>query len=222
MGFRGFFGETFADRAEAGRRLAARLEDYAREPDLVVLALPRGGVPVAYEVARALGAPLYALVVRKLGAPGNPELAIGAIASDGTRVVDQEIVSELSIPEAYVEAEIARQEAEVERRVAAYGAGARVPDLEGRTVLLVDDGVATGSTARAALRALRSRSPRELVLAVPVGARDVLADLGAVADRVVAVRSPEHLFGVGVWYEDFRQSSDEEVVAVLGASRGGE
>lgn len=187
----------------------------------MVLALPRGGVPVGYEVSKALGAPLYAFVVRKLGAPGNPELAIGAIAADGTTVIDGELVRELGVDETYLEAEVSRQRAEVERRLQAYGGELLAPDVKGRTVVLVDDGVATGATTRAALMALRSHEPRELVLAVPVGTPEVIADLEQLADQVLVLKTPVMLFGVGSWYVDFSQTPDAQVIRLIeSANRG--
>jgi putative phosphoribosyl transferase len=176
-------------------------------------------VPVGFEVARALGAPLHAFVVRKLGAPGNPELAIGALASDGTLVRDDGLIAELGVDASYVAAEIARQEAEIARRRAVYGSALDEPPVEGRTVILVDDGIATGSTVRAALSALRARGPAAIVLAVPVGSRDVLDRLAHLADRVVAVERPEYLLGVGAWYDDFAQTSDEDVLELLRRAR---
>jgi putative phosphoribosyl transferase len=211
-------GDTpFRDRRDAGRQLAACLADLAERDDVTVLALPRGGVPVAYEVAQALAAPLHAFLVRKLGSPGNPELAIGALASDGTVVLDRALMSDLNVPQSYVDAEIERQRAEIGRRLAVYGADLAHPEVSARIVVLVDDGVATGSTVHAAILALRQRSPAAIVLGVPVGPTDVLARLGEQVDRVVAVKRPEYLYGVGAWYADFRQTSDEDVVRFLRA-----
>ncbi len=214
-------GTPFRDRRDAGRQLAAELEDLRGREDLVVVALPRGGVPVGYEVAEALGTPLAALIVRKLGAPGNPELAIGALASDGTLVIDKDLIAQLGISESYVQQETDRQQAEIARRLECYEKDLFAPEVRDRIVIVVDDGVATGSTVEAALRALRQREPRRIILAVPVGSRDVLARLGVLVDRVVAVTSPEMVFGVGAWYADFSQTTDEEVVELLRARQHG-
>ena len=221
MIFRRSSEQPFADRRQAGRELGDAVVRAGIGPDPMVLALPRGGVPVGYEVSKALGAPLYAFVVRKLGAPGNPELAIGAIAADGTTVIDGELVRELGVDETYLEAEVSRQRAEVERRLQAYGGELLAPDVKGRTVVLVDDGVATGATTRAALMALRSHEPRELVLAVPVGTPEVIADLEQLADQVLVLKTPVMLFGVGSWYVDFSQTPDAQVIRLIeSANRG--
>jgi putative phosphoribosyl transferase len=207
----------FADRRDAGRRLAERLLPLTDE-EPVVVALPRGGVPVAEEVARGLGAPLEILAVRKLGAPHNPEYGIGAIAEDGTRVFDPEALAVLGIDNATLGAIVARESEELRRRVIAYR-GDRPPlDLAGRTVIVVDDGVATGVTDTAALRSVRSRGPRWLLLAVPVGPPESIARLRGEADEVVCLLAPAHLYGVGQWYHDFSQVSDDEVIAALSAS----
>ena len=205
----------FADRRDAGRQLAERLLPLAQE-EPVVVALPRGGVPVAAEVARALGAPLEILAVRKLGAPHNPEYGIGAIVEDGTRVFDPEALAVLGIDGGMLDAIVARESEELRRRVAAYRGGRPPLELEGRTVIVVDDGVATGVTDTAALRSIRRRRPRRLVLAVPVAAPDSAARLREEADDVVCLIAPRLLHGVGQWYRDFSQVSDREVIASLG------
>jgi putative phosphoribosyl transferase len=206
----------FADRRDAGRRLAERLLPLAAESPVVV-ALPRGGVPVAAEIAARLEAPLEILAVRKLGAPHNPEYGIGAVAEDGTRVIDPESVAVLRIPRERIEAISASECAELRRRVALYR-GDRPPlELVGRTAILVDDGVATGVTDTAALRAARRRGPRRLVLAVPVCSPDALSRLGAEADEVVCLQTPPMLHGISQWYRDFAQVSDEEVLSALAA-----
>jgi len=208
----------FLDRRDAGRRLAAELLPLADEAPVVV-ALPRGGVPVAEEVARALDAPLEILAVRKLGAPHNPEYGIGAIAEDGTRVFDPEALAALGIDNGRLAAIVAREAEELRRRVTAYR-GVRTPlELEGRTVIVVDDGIATGVTDTAALRAIRRRRPRRLVLAVPVAPPESVAQLRGEADEIVCVLVPAQLYGVGQWYRDFSQVSDDEVIAAL-AARG--
>lgn len=206
----------FADRRDAGRRLAERLLPLAAESPIVV-ALPRGGVPVAGEIAAALGAPLEILAVRKLGAPHNPEYGIGAVAEDGTRVIDSEAIAVLRINGGVMDELVARESAELKRRVELYR-GPRPPlDLAGRTVIVVDDGVATGVTDTAALRAARRRRPRRLVLAVPVCAPDAAARLGEEADQLVCLATPPALHGISQYYRDFAQVSDEEVLSALGA-----
>jgi putative phosphoribosyl transferase len=204
----------FVDRRDAGRRLARRLSEQ-RYVDSVVLALPRGGVPVAFEVARSLRAPLDVFVVRKLGVPGHKELAFGAIASRGVRVLNDDIVETLEIPAAVIE-RVAREEgAELIRRERAYR-GSRPPiEVAGHTALLVDDGLATGASMRAALGALRELDPARIVVAVPVAAPDTCVALREEADEVVCAETPEPFFGVGAWYVDFSQTSDEEVSALL-------
>lgn len=206
----------FRDRAEAGRLLARELTALRNDKDVLVLGVPRGGVVVAYEVAKALHATLDVYITRKIGAPHNPELAIGALASDGTVFVDQDLVRSVVVPDDYLLSETERQRAEIARRVAAYRGGRPEPQLEGRTVVLVDDGVATGATVLASLRAIRQHKPKQLILAVPVGAADSLAMLAREADRVVSLYSPEVFWAVGAFYADFGQTSDEEVVHLLG------
>jgi predicted phosphoribosyltransferase len=205
----------FRDRYDAGRQLATRLTRYAGRPDVLVLALPRGGLPVAYEVARALGTPLDVFLVRKLGVPGREELAMGAIASGGVRVLNDEVVRALRIPEQIIDAVAAEEQAELERRERAYRDGRPAPDARGRTVILVDDGLATGSSMRAAVEALRLRGPVRVVVAVPVGAPETCAALGEIADEVVCAHEPEHFAAVGLWYADFSQTSDDEVRELL-------
>jgi predicted phosphoribosyltransferase len=206
----------FGDRRDAGRRLAELLLPLAEEHPVVV-ALPRGGVPVGREVADALGAPLEILSVRKLGAPHNPEYGIGAIAEDGTRVFDPEALAVLGISGGVLDAIVARETAELRRRVSAYRAGQPPLSVAGQTAIVVDDGVATGVTDTAALRALRRMGPRRLILAVPVCAPDSAARLRDEADEVVCLAEPVRLYGVGQWYRDFSQVTDAEVIAALGA-----
>ena len=205
----------FEERMAAGQLLAEELSEYANREDVVVLALPRGGVPVGFEVARALNAPLDVFVVRKLGVPGREELAMGAIASGGVRVVNQDVVQELGIPEAVIDGVAAREEEEVERREREYRNGRGALDVGGRVVILVDDGLATGSSMRVAVAAIRKRQPAQIIVAVPVGSRDTCAELQWVADKVVCAATPEPFWGVGQWYRDFSQTSDEEVRNLL-------
>jgi predicted phosphoribosyltransferase len=207
--------QRFHDRAEAGRRLARALSSYAGCRDLIVLGLPRGGVPVAFEVARALRAPLDVFVVRKLGVPGQEELAMGAIASGGVRVINEGLVSALRIPPAAVEAVTAAERRELDRRERLYRSGRPPSDVRGRTVILVDDGLATGATMQAAVRALRRQQPAAVVVAAPVAAPTTCAALAAVADDCVCVLQPPDLRGVGLWYEDFSQTADDDVRALL-------
>jgi putative phosphoribosyl transferase len=206
----------FADRADAGRRLASRLAPLKdRQP--VVLALPRGGVAVGFEIARALDAPLDVVLVRKIGVPWQPELALGAVG-DGAAAesfIDPVLVKELPLPERYVAEETARQLAEIERRRALYCAGRPPLDIKDRTAILVDDGIATGATMRVALRAVRRRGPARLVLAVPVAPADTLAELGMEADETVCLDAPQMLGAIGFCYRDFHQMSDAEVIDLL-------
>lgn len=205
----------FDDRRQAGVELSRRLEHYARRGDVVVLALPRGGVPVAYEVAHALGAELDVFLVRKLGLPGHRELAMGAIASGGVRVLNEDVVAWYRVPERVIDEVAAQEQAELERGERAYRDGRPPPSLEGRVVLLVDDGLATGSTMKAAVQAVRAHKPSKIVVAVPVGAPDTCQALAAIADEVVCARTPAGFSAVGQWYRDFSQITDEEVRALL-------
>lgn len=208
----------FRDRAEAGRKLAAALADYRGRPDLLVLALPRGGVPVAREIAHALGAPLDVLIVRKLGAPFQPELALGAIAAGGVRVVNRPLLEELGLAEAAIDALAERERAELERRESAYRPDRPPLELSGRTVILVDDGVATGATISAAIQAARVMGARRVVVAVPVAPPEAVERLAGEADEVVFVLQPEYMLAIGVWYEDFPQLTDSEVRRLLSDS----
>lgn len=205
----------FKDRRAAGRALGEALKAYAGRRDLLVLGLPRGGVPVAAEVARALGAPLDVCVVRKLGAPGQEELAMGALGPGGIRVLNEEVISALGLTEGALDRAAAREGAELARRERRYREGRPPLEVRDRTVILVDDGIATGSTMLAAVRALRRMGPAALVVAVPVGPPSVLAELEAEAEEVVCLLREEALFAIGAWYEDFSQTRDEEVLACL-------
>jgi putative phosphoribosyl transferase len=205
----------FRDRREAGRELARDLDDYAGRPDVLVLALPRGGVPVAYEVARALGAPLDVFLVRKLGMPGHEELAMGALATGGVRLLNREVVRRLRIPLEVIDHVTAIEHAELRRRERAYRGDRRAPDVRGKTAIVIDDGLATGASMRAAVAALRRARPARIVVAVPVAARETCAQLRREVDEVVCARTPEPFFAVGEWYDDFSQTSDEEVRDLL-------
>jgi putative phosphoribosyl transferase len=205
----------FRDRQDAGRRLARLLRKYAGHTDVIVLALPRGGVPVAFEVARDLKAPLDIFLVRKLGVPGHEELAMGAIASGGTRVLNEDVVRYLQIPDDVIDAVAADEERELERREYAYRNGRPAPRVEGQIVILIDDGLATGSTMRAGAAALRKQNPKRIVVAVPVAPAETCEEFRAEVDEVVCAATPEPFRGVGLWYEDFPQMSDAEVRALL-------
>ena len=207
----------FADRQEAGRELATLVQRSQPTGDLVVLALPRGGVPVGYEVATALEATLDVFLVRKLGTPGHPELAMGAIASGGTRVINDDVVQALHIPQQDIDEVANREQAELERRDVAYRRGRPLTPLAHRTVILVDDGLATGSTMKAAVRAVKQHSPARVIVAVPVGAPETCTALREIADDVICARTPTGFSAVGQWYRDFSQTTDEEVVALLDA-----
>jgi predicted phosphoribosyltransferase len=205
----------FENRGQAGRILAVQLAEYRGRPDVLVLGLPRGGVPVAFEVAQALGAPLDVYLVRKLGVPGHAELAMGAIASGGVRVVNQAMLRSLRISPQQLDAVIRAEEAELRRQERVYRGDRPPPDVSGRTAILVDDGLATGATMQAAVAALRSAGPKEVVVAVPVAPPETCAELEAEADRVVCALTPEPFYAVGAWYRDFSQTSDDEVRELL-------
>jgi putative phosphoribosyl transferase len=210
---------AFLNRREAGRLLAERLQHYARAPDKLVLALPRGGVPVAYEVASALDAPLDVFLVRKLGVPGEEELAMGALASGGVRVLNRLVIDHLHVPSAIIDQVTAREQAELERRALAYRNNRPPPNVKGRTVILVDDGLATGASMRAAVTALQQMGPARLVVAVPAAAGETCAELRGLVDEVVCAITPVPFDGVGRWYEDFAPVPDDEVRALLQAAR---
>ena len=205
----------FANRREAGRELAARLAAYRGRRDVVVLALPRGGVPVAFELAEALDAPLDIFVVRKLGMPGHPELAMGAIASGGVRVLSDDVIRWYGVQTSQIEAVVRRELAELQRREQVYRQGRPLTELKGRAVILVDDGLATGSTMRAAVLAVRAHAPARVVVAVPVGAPSTCEEFADITDETVCARMPEPFSAVGSWYRDFSQTTDQEVRALL-------
>lgn len=208
-------GVVFTDRTDAGRQLAAQLRQYADRKDVVVLALPRGGLPVGFEVAQALHAPLDVMIVRKLGTPGQPELAMGAIASGGVRVINQAVMSGLQISAEELDRVAAKEQAEVERRERLYRAGRAALEIQGRTVILVDDGIATGSTMRAAIQAIRAQNPARLVVAAPTAAGSTAARIRTEVDELVCLTTPEPFFAIGYFYREFPQLTDEDVREVL-------
>ena len=205
----------FQDRFEAGRLLASKLTHMANRPDVVVLALPRGGVPVGYEVAKALNAPLDVFVVRKLGVPGQEELAMGAIASGGVRVVNERLVQALGIPDEVVDAIAAEEERELQRREREYREGRSPVDVTGRSVILVDDGLATGSSMRVAAQALKAKNPTRIIVAVPVASPQTCEQFQSEVDQVICAVTPKPFWAVGQWYRDFSQTSDQEVRDLL-------
>jgi predicted phosphoribosyltransferase len=207
--------KLFTDRRQAGRALGERLKDLSGRPDVIVLGLPRGGVPVAFEVAAALRAPLDVLTVRKLGAPWNEEFAVGALASGGMTFLDEQTLYELGLQTQDIEPVIAREKLELARREQLYRGARPFPELANKIVILVDDGLATGSTMRAAVSAVRTRHPSRVVVAAPVASRQANEILRDVADRCVTVAVPEPFYGVGLWYHDFSETSDREVLALL-------
>jgi len=209
----------YRDRVDAGKQLAKQLTDYADRDDLLVLALPRGGVPVAYEVAKALRAPMDIFLVRKLGVPGHEELAMGAISTGGVRVLNDDVVDYLRIPGEVIDAVAADELKELERRERAYRGDRPEPDVRGKTVILIDDGLATGSTMRAAAAALRQQNPARIVVAVPVSAPQTCDEYRMGVDEIICAKTPEPFLGVGMWYEDFSQTTDDEVRDLLEKAR---
>lgn len=207
--------EIFKDRMEAGRRLAEKLTRYADQPHVRILALPRGGVPVAYEIAKTLHLPLDVFIVRKLGVPGHEELAMGAITTGGTRVLNEEVIDQLQIPPQLIERVIHNEEKELQRRETSYRENRLPLQVQGQTIILVDDGLATGSTMLAAVRALRKMDPDRIVVAVPVAAEEICKILKEEVDEMICDLTPEPFHAVGLWYENFSQTSDEEVRDLL-------
>ncbi len=205
--------KLFTDRTQAGQKLATAIKNLS--PNGIVLAVPRGGVVVGYEIAKAYGLQLDIYITKKIGAPGNPELAIGAIAEDGTYLLDDSIVAMLNVPPSYITAEAERQKGEIKRRLQNYRGNAPALEVTGREVVLVDDGVATGSTLKAALRSLRKKGVKPLIVAVPVGPRDTINELKSEADLVVCPYTPEPFYAIGEFYEDFEQTPDEQVTTLL-------
>jgi putative phosphoribosyl transferase len=204
----------FRDRVDAGKRLAAALADFV-DRDGVVLAIPRGGVVVGYEIAEALDLPLDVIAPHKLGAPDNPELAIGAVAEDGSAVLDNQLIAYLGVEDGYVEEEKQRQKAEIERRLKVYRQGMAPRELKGKDVIIVDDGIATGSTMKAALLSVKNQRAKTVTVAIPVGPPSTIEDLKRQADRVICLETPEYFQAIGQFYDDFSQTSDEEVIELL-------
>ena len=209
----------FNDRVDAGRKLAKELSKYANRSDVLILALPRGGVPVAFEVAKELNVKMDIFIVRKLGVPGNEELAMGAIASDNIRVLNEDVVSSFQIPERVIDKVAENELRELERRERIYRGDRPKPEISGLTVILIDDGLATGATMRAAAAALKTKNPAKIVVAVPTAARDTCEFFGREVDEVICVATPEPFYGVGAWYEDFSQTTDKEVCELLDKAR---
>ena len=210
--------QLFKDRVEAGKRLASALRSFAGK-GTIVLAIPRGGVVVGFEVARALGVPLDVIIPRKIGAPDNPELAIGAMTEDGTVILDESLISYLGVPEGYVKEESYRQKLEIERRLKLYRGEVPYPTLRNRDIIIVDDGIATGSTMKAALASTRKRGAKSVIVAIPVGPSSTIRELKKEADHVVCLHTPESFQAIGQFYEDFAQTTDEEVTRLLKLSR---
>ena len=209
----------FRDRRDAGRKLAAKLSGYANRPDMIVLALPRGGVPVAYEVALALNAPLDIFIVRKLGLPGHEELAMGAIATGGARVINQNIVRTFNVPQGMIDAVVKQELQELERREREYRGNRAMPEIQGKTAILIDDGLATGASMQAAILGLRAKEPARVVVAVPTAALETCEAFGGQVDEMICATTPEPFYGVSRWYEEFSQVSDEEVQTLLGKAK---
>ncbi len=209
----------FQNRIEAGKLLAVRLHKYANRPDVIVLALPRGGVPVAFEVARELNAPLDVYVVRKLGVPGHRELAMGAIATGGIRIINERVVEELGIPQAVIDRVAVEEKQELERRETVYRGHSDAPHLAGRVVILVDDGIATGSTMRAAIAAIRREHPARIVVAVPVASAASVSQFEGAVDEIIALMAPEEFYAVAQFYDDFGETIDAEVTLLLREAR---
>lgn len=205
----------FNDRTDAGKRLAAKLSEYANREDVLILALPRGGVPVAFEVAKELNVKMDVFIVRKLGVPGNEELAMGAIASDNIRVLNEDVVRSFGIHQKVIDEVAAKERKELERREHMYRGNRPAPKISGSTVILIDDGLATGATMRAAVAAVKTKNPAKVIVAVPVAAPDTCSFFGNEVDEVICVATPEPFYGVGAWYEDFSQTTDKEVIELL-------
>jgi putative phosphoribosyl transferase len=209
--------EILKNRVEAGKKLASAVKSVGK--NAIILAVPRGGVVVGFEVAQSLGVPLDIIVTKKIGAPENPELAVGAVAEDGTFTLDEDLLRQIYVSKEYINAEVERQKQEIQRRLIRYRGDVPYPSLKNREVVVVDDGVATGSTLKAALRLLQSKGAKTVVVAVPVGPPDTIRELKKLADRVIVLFTPEPFYAIGQFYEDFSQTSDEEVIELLKLSR---
>jgi len=214
MGLKGMMA-IFKDRADAGKRLAKELSKYSNRPDVLVLALPRGGVPVAFEVARELNVKMDVFIVRKLGVPGNEELAMGAIASEDVRVLNEDIIRSYQIPDRIIATVAANELRELERREHRYRGNRPRPDMKGMTVILIDDGLATGATMHAAVEALKTKRPAKLIVAVPTASPDTCKFFKGIVDEMICATTPEPFYAVGAWYKDFSQTTDEEVCKLL-------
>ncbi len=206
---------VFQDRREAGRILARELSSFKGRDDVIVLGIPRGGVVVGHEIAQTLNVPLDIYITRKIGAPHNPELAIGAVASDGTLILDHQLANRLGVSQDYIDAEAERQKREIKRRIAEYRGRLPAPELKAKVVILADDGVATGATTLATIRAIRTQEPDQLILAIPVGPRDTMKSLKREVDQLFCLHAPEIFWAVGAFYNIFDQTSDDEVKALL-------
>ena len=209
----------FKDRRDGGEQLASKLEDYKDREGVLVLALPRGGVVTGYEVASYLNCPLDVIIIRKLGFPGQPELATGAVSETGTVVLNESIISAYGVSEEYIQEEISLQKAVIERRVILYRKGQRIPDLKGKTIILLDDGAATGATMKAAISTLEKESIERLIVALPVAPIETARELRQMADELVCLETPDHFMAVGSYYNDFTQVTDEDVVEILERSK---
>lgn len=214
--------DKFSDRYEAGKVIATQLKDYANKPDVIVLALPRGGVPVGYEIAKALALPLDVFIVRKLGVPGHEELAMGAIATGGTTIFNEEIIDDLHISQSAIELILQSEREELKRREIRYRDNMPPPNLQGKTVILVDDGIATGATMRAAIKAILQHKPASIILAVPVIALSTYNEMSALVDKIIYSMKPLNFYAVGLWYDDFSQTTDSEVSDLLKESKKNE
>lgn len=218
MGLKGLMA-LFKDRVDAGRKLAKELSKYANRPDVLILALPRGGVPVAFEVAKELNVKMDVFIVRKLGVPGNEELAMGAIASDNIRVLNDDVIRSFHISEQVIDSVAANELSEIKRRERTYRGDRPKPEISGSTIILIDDGLATGATMRAAAAALKTKNPAKIVVAVPTAAPDTCRFFEKKVDEVICVATPEPFYGVGAWYENFSQTADKEVCELLDKAR---
>jgi putative phosphoribosyl transferase len=208
----------FSDRVDAGKRLAQELYEFKLKNG-IVLAIPRGGVVVGFEIAKALNLQLDIIIPHKIGAPDNPELAIGAVAEDGTKILDKNLIAYMGVPQDYIEAEAKRQEKEIQRRLQLYRQGSAAPNLKGLDVVVVDDGIATGSTMKAALASVKNRGASSITVAVPVGPPSTIEELKKMADRIICLYTPEYFAAIGQFFEDFSQTSDEEVIELLKRNR---